>query len=303
MSDKLSIYIRMLPWLVARPHVSMEEFRNEFGLTKAQATKFLRTLTFVGPDQGGGGLVDIDFEDGFIYVRNAQNFDRPVTLNRLEANALLGGLTYLKAVTVPDNVARIDALISKISDAANRAGAPFEVVGHQVSSSFVTALRHAIDNKLRLEIVYSAGTGEVSTRVIEPQRMEALNDVLYVAAWCQLKNGTRTFRLDRIVELNSSDALSTNSLEVQAQVEVAGAVQATVLTTIEALEDFSSVHILSQVKQPDGRWLVELTVGSLNWLAGLILASGGDMEAIAPTELHQEVLDRAHRWLEITRSP
>lgn len=303
MSDKLSIYMRMLPWLVARPHVSMEEFRNEFGLTKAQATKFLSTLTFVGPDQGGGGLVDIDFEDGFIYVRNAQNFDRPVTLNRLEANALLGGLTYLKAVTVPDNVARIDALISKISDAANRAGAPFEVVGHQVSSSFVTALRHAIDNKLRLEIVYSSGTGEVSTRVIEPQRMEALNDVLYVAAWCQLKNGTRTFRLDRIVELNSSDALSTNSLEVQAQVEVAGAVQATVLTTIEALEDFSSVHILSQVKQPDGRWLVELTVGSLTWLAGLILASGGDMEAVAPTELRQEVLDRANRWLEITRSP
>jgi proteasome accessory factor C len=281
----------------------MEEFRNEFGLTKAQATKFLSTLTFVGPDQGGGGLVDIDFEDGFIYVRNAQNFDRPVTLNRLEANALLGGLTYLKAVTVPDNVARIDALISKISDAANRAGAPFEVVGHQVSSSFVTALRHAIDNKLRLEIVYSSGTGEVSTRVIEPQRMEALNDVLYVAAWCQLKNGTRTFRLDRIVELNSSDALSTNSMEVQAQVEVAGAVQATVLTTIEALEDFSSVHILSQVKQPDGRWLVELTVGSLTWLAGLILASGGDMEAVAPTELRQEVLDRANRWLEITRSP
>ena len=302
MSDKLSMYIRILPWLVARPHVAMQEFMAEFDLTKAQANKFLRTLTFVGPDQGGGGLVDIDFEDGFIYVRNAQNFDRPVSLNRLEANALLGGLAYLKAVTVPENITRIDSLIAKISEAANRSGAPFEVVGHQVSASFVTSLRDAIDNKLRLEIVYSSGTGEVTTRVIEPQRIEALNDVLYLAAWCQLKNGSRTFRLDRIVQLHPSEQPSTNSLGVQAQVEVAGSVEATVLTTIEALEDFSSAHIISQVKQPDGRWLVQLTVGSLNWLAGLILASGGDMEAVQPVELRQLVFERANKWLEISPS-
>jgi len=297
-SDRLSTFIRMLPWLVARPDVPIEDFMAEFALTKKQAEKFLRTLTFVGPDQGGGGLVDIDFEDGFIYVRNAQNFDRPVRLNRLEAASLLGGLTYLRAIALTENIARIDALISTISRAADGSGAPIGIVGHQVNSAFVTSLKNAIDHKLRLNMEYSAGDGQVSTRVIEPHSIEALNDVLYVAAWCQLKNDARTFRIDRIMSLSESDEPSTNHDGVIAEVEVAGSVQATVLTTIEALEDFASAHILAQTQQADGRWLVELRVGSLNWLAGVVLANGGEMEALEPEELRQEVLVRANKWLE-----
>jgi len=297
MKDNLSMYIRMLPWLVAHPHVTVREFAEEFGITQAKARTALRTLTYVGPDQGGGGLVDIDFEDGFIYVRNAQNFDRPVSLNRLEAASLLGGLAYLKAIAVTENVARIDALIEKISDAADRVGAPFEVVGQQVSATVVTTLREAIEKKSTLLMEYSSGTGEMSTRVIEPHHIEALNDFLYVAAWCQLKSGVRTFRIDRIVSLAASDKPSTNSDEVVAEVDVTGSVQATVLATIEALEDFSSAHILSQELQANGRWLVQLKVGSLNWLAGIILASGGEMEALEPAELRHEVLDRANKWL------
>lgn len=298
MTDRLSQYLEILPWLVARPHVSIQEFMAEFNLTKAQANRALRTLTFVGPDQGGGGLVDIDFEDGFIYVRNAQNFDRPVSLNRLEASSLLGGLAYLKAVAGVANLARIDALIAKISDAANSAGAPFEVVGLQVNVVVVSALKDAIENKTRLEIKYSDGTGKVTIRVIEPQCIEALNDLLYVAAWCQEASGVRTFRVDRIMEVSPSAAPSTNVSGVIAHVDIVGSQQATVLTTIESLEDFSSAHILSQKEQADGRWLVELKVGSISWLAGLILANGGEMQAIEPTELRQEVLNRANKWLE-----
>jgi proteasome accessory factor C len=288
----------MIPWLVAHPHAPIEEFMAEFTLTKRRAKETLRMLTYVGPDQGGGGLVDIDFEDGFIYVRNAQNLDRPVSLNRLEAASLLGSLAYLRAVAVTEDVARIEALIAKISEAANRSGAPFQVVGRDVDVAIISALNQALATKSCLGISYAAGTGEVSTRVIEPHRIEALNDLLYVAAWCQLKNDVRTFRVDRILTALPSDAASTNSAGVVAQVDVAGSVQATVLTTVEALEDFASAHILSQDVQPDGQLLVELKVGSLNWLAGLILANGGEMEAIAPEQLRQEVLIRANKWLE-----
>jgi len=297
MSDRLSAYIRMLPWLVARPDVPIEDFMAEFDLTRKQAKNALRTLTFVGPDQGGGGLVDIDFEDGFIYVRNAQNFDRPVRLNRPEAASLLGGLTYLRAIAITENVARIDALIAKIFDAADSTGMPFEVVSQQANPTNVASIKNAINHKTRLEIEYSTGVGQVSTRVIEPHSIEALNDVLYVAAWCQLKNDARTFRIDRIMSLSESDEPSTNHDDIIAEVEVAGAVQATVLTTIEALEDFASAHILTQNQQDDGRWLVELKVGSLNWLAGIILANGGEMEALEPDELRREVLERANNWL------
>ena len=297
MTDRLSQYLQILPWLVAHPHISIQEFMAEFKLTKSQANRVLRTLTFVGPDQGGGGLVDIDFEDGFIYVRNAQNFDRPVSLNRLEASSLLGGLAYLKAVAGVENQSRIAALMEKISGAANSAGSPIEVVGQQVNVGFVSALKDAIESKSRLEIQYSDGTGKITIRVIEPHVFEGLNDLLYVAAWCQKAGDVRTFRVDRIMQVTPSDLPSTNAERVLAHVDIAGAVQATVLTTIEALEDFSSAHILSQEQQADGRWLVELRVGSLTWLAGVILANGGEMEAIEPAELRHEVLDRANKWL------
>jgi proteasome accessory factor C len=298
MNDRLSSFIRMLPWLVARPHVSIQEFRAEFGLTKKQAIQALNTLTFVGPDQGGGGLVDIEFDGEFIFVRNAQNFDRPVRLNRLEATSLLGGLTYLRAIAVTENVARIDDLIAKISNAAESTGTPIEIVPNQARPSDVATLRRAIQENRRLDMEYSNGVGGVSRRVIEPHCIEALNDVLYVAAWCQKAGNVRTFRIDRIMGLSDTDAPSTNHDGITAEVEVVGSVHATVLTTIEALEDFSSVHILSQVQQSDGRWLVELKVGSLNWLAGLILANGGEIEALEPADLRTQVLERANKWLE-----
>jgi proteasome accessory factor C len=298
MNDRLSQYLQMLPWLVARPHVSIQEFMAEFNLTKAQANRVLRTLTFVGPDQGGGGLVDIEFEDGFIFVRNAQNFDRPVRLNRLEAASLLGGLTYLRLFAAAENLERIDALIAKLSDATVRSSVPFEVIGQEVDVAKVEVLKAAIEQRERLEIDYSAGGGALSTRVIEPHAIEAVNDVLYVAAWCQNAGNVRTFRIDRIMRTSPSDLPSTNLDNVVARVEVAGSEEATVLMSIEALEDFSSVHILSQTQQPDGRLLVELKVGSLHWLAGVILASGGEIEAIEPVELRSDVLERASKWLE-----
>lgn len=60
-------------------------------------------------------------------------------------------------------------------------------------------LRYTLTTATRLHITYRKDTGEVSTRVIEPRevRRSKAGD-WYVRAYDQLRDATRSFRLDRI---------------------------------------------------------------------------------------------------------
>jgi predicted DNA-binding transcriptional regulator YafY len=62
----------------------------------------------------------------------------------------------------------------------------------------VARIRAAIRERLKLDIAYEDVDGRKTTRVIWPFLIAYTEDVRMVAAWCELRNGFRTFRTDRI---------------------------------------------------------------------------------------------------------
>ncbi len=66
-------------------------------------------------------------------------------------------------------------------------------------------IQEALTSKKRLLICYVDKQGRETQRWISPKKILALNDYIYVAAHCHLRDEERYFRLDRIVEMKLDD--------------------------------------------------------------------------------------------------
>jgi predicted DNA-binding transcriptional regulator YafY len=62
-------------------------------------------------------------------------------------------------------------------------------------------IREAIRREHKLRIAYVNESGESSERVIWPIALAFMENVRVLAAWCELRNGFRHFRADRIRDL------------------------------------------------------------------------------------------------------
>ena len=298
MSVPIEKIIAMLPWLTAHPDVEVSEFAKAFGLNSRQARDIVQMLTLTGPGQDGGQLVDIDYEDDVIFVREAHNFNRPVRFNRIQVASILTGLQYLRSVSDPSSHPVIDGLIGKLAPLGGFAGLPLEILGSGVDEEILRFVHGAIKDSDSLLIEYSNGSGVVSKRIIEPSHLETREDVTYLAAWCQTANASRTFRLDRILSSQKSVVESTNTQGIVPQVDSPDSVQVTLLSTSEMAEEFDPGLIVSKEPQPDGFVKIVLKVGAIDWIAGFVIASGGDVKAIAPQELCSSISTRTQTWLD-----
>jgi len=59
----------------------------------------------------------------------------------------------------------------------------------------------AIFSGKRVRITYADKNGERTVRTITPRQVIGLSDYIYLQAWCHLRNDERSFRLDRVVEM------------------------------------------------------------------------------------------------------
>lgn len=60
-------------------------------------------------------------------------------------------------------------------------------------------LAYAIQQGLKVEILYSGGSQPLQRRIVKPGEMFERDGYFYVQGFCNLRNEKRTFRLDRIV--------------------------------------------------------------------------------------------------------
>lgn len=63
----------------------------------------------------------------------------------------------------------------------------------------LSTLRHAIRAERKVSISYRGGKGDASLRVIWPFALSFFDQARVLVAWCELRQGFRHFRTDRIV--------------------------------------------------------------------------------------------------------
>jgi predicted DNA-binding transcriptional regulator YafY len=66
-------------------------------------------------------------------------------------------------------------------------------------------VQQALIDSVAVELTYRDGHGRETVRVVEPAGVIGTRNGWYLVAWCRLRQGPRSFRLDRIVEARLTD--------------------------------------------------------------------------------------------------
>lgn len=297
MANDLELLIKLLPWLVANNGASLTEIANHFEVSEKHALELIGQLVVTGPSQGGGGLVDIDFEDAdSIFVTDAKSLDRPVKLSEFEASSLLGGLHYLEQFPNLVDVQIVSGLISKIQKALPNVDSPINVVAAPVAAEIRSIITQAIEGGRSIDITYAGITkDDVSIRTIDPVSTHSQDDFVYLKSWCRNSQAWRSFRLDRIVTAE----LGTEPIDIPQPDESTDAKRDYIAAIELDKAYYGQLDQVDIVSFKEYMWHaveVELKVYSRDWLVSMILASGGRVKAVRPPDLIEALVERARGW-------
>lgn len=286
MADDLAILVQLLPWLVAHPGVSAAQVAAEFGISVKSVLRLIDILTYTGPGQFGGELIEISYgEDGdYIVVHDSQRFDRPLNLDARQASALLAGLNFLRQMPALADSAEVDGLIQKLQDALHPVSV-VEVVTSEQERATVELLKRAIHDEVCVDIVYLSGSATIGTqRRIEPKALAVQDDRTFVRAWCHEAQDKRSFRVDRITSAHLTDEAAHVHLDgADFDQDRADWIPAVVEVTREHVGEFDR-DTFTAVTDVGDRLRIEVRVATLEWLARVTLAAGGGIRILAPQE-------------------
>jgi predicted DNA-binding transcriptional regulator YafY len=198
-NDRLSRLLLELPWLIQNKNTSIDNFCAQFDISRDEANKDLSLLTYVGPGRFGGELVDIQYDDENISVIDSQGFDRPLKLNNIEAVLLLLGVRNLSEMSKDkQEILDIEIKLSGLIES--------DISNEKYKEEYLkkkNIINEAIANRKQLVIHYvDSNLKLTSERLITPLEMKALDSKEYLTALDNSSSQKRTFRRDRIIEVD-----------------------------------------------------------------------------------------------------
>lgn len=296
----------IVPYLVQHPGTSLREAADAFGLAEPELVEDLDLLFVSGlPPYGPGDLIDVDIQDGRIWISMADYFARPLRLTRSEALSLYVRGTALAGVP---GLAEAPALVSALGKLAQGLGPEtlgelpgrVETVGGTRVVQTLDQLRLAAERHERLRIeYYAASSAEATEREIDPEEVFSAIGNWYVAAWDHRSDAERLFRADRIRSLVATGVRfeprglrgAGRPLYSPATSDVAVVLR----LSREGRWVGEYYETVRQAELADGRLEVELPAGRLEWVERLLLRLGADAEVVAPEGLRERVRDLAAR--------
>lgn len=302
-TDRLSRLLALVPYLASRQGVPLAAAAQEFGITETQLVKDLELIFVCGtPGHLPDDLIDVEWEDGRVYLSNADAIARPLRLDVDEALALLVGLRALADVPGLHDRDALQRTLTKLESAAGESGAPSTQVRVEVESHAALAeLRRALAQGRRVHLRYVvAARDEATERDVDPMRVLLVDGRWYLEGWCRHADDVRLFRLDRVEAVTVLDVPAQVPAEATARDLREGLFVGSPDDTMVSLEldpgahwmvDYYPVEDVARLS-PDVL-LVRMRVADLGWLRRLALRLGGHLRILEPAGLAEEVATEA----------
>ncbi len=305
---RLARLLTMVPWLVNRQGIDLQQAADDLGVSVEQLEADLNLLFLCGYGQMPDELIEADWEEGRVFVGNADTIARPLRLGVDEAVTLVVGLRALREVPGLGERDAVDRALAKLEDAAGAAAAPARRVRAEVadgaSPELLGRARQAIADHRRVHLRYLVpGRDETTERDVDPMRVVGMDGRWYLEGWCHRAEDTRMFRIDRVEELTVLDLDGTPPAEARERDLSEGTFRPApddLVVTLRLLPgatwvaDYYPVESLEDVPAAEGGGLrVRMRTADTAWLRRLVWRLGGRGIVLDPPEVVAEVRDGA----------
>jgi proteasome accessory factor C len=307
-AERLRRLLVWVPYVVQHPGTPVDELARLFRVSEDELLSELNLLFVSGvPPYGPGDLIDVQVEDGRVWIDMADYFARPLRLSRSEALALyLQGKALVGTPGLPEAHALESALAKLEAELGPETpgllpGRVEAAEGGRPAETLETVRRAAADRR-RLEIeYYSASRDATSIREIEPEEVFLAIGNWYVVAWDRQADGERLFRADRIRTARDTGqrfeprGLAGAGRPLYSRSDQDVRVRLLLRPPARWVAEYYDVESVKERK--DGAIEVTFPTSQLAWVAKLVVRLGGEATVVAPEELRDEVRDVALRTL------
>jgi proteasome accessory factor C len=310
-TSRLSRLLTMVPWLLNRQGVEIEETAREFGVTPAQVEADLALLFLCGTPGGyHGDLIEAEWESGRVFLANADTIKRPLRLGVDEALALIVGLRALAAVPgigERDAVVRALAKLEAATGSASAGSSRIQVVIDEGAGKEALALaQQALAAHRRVHLRYLVpGRDESTERDVDPMRVINFDAQWYLEGWCHRAEDVRLFRVDRIESLTILDEDGTppagaEPRDLDSGVFTPHAEDQLVRVALGPGAAWVSEYYPTESVEPmqGGGAVITLRTADTAWLRRLMWRLGSQATVLEPVELALAVRDGARAALD-----
>jgi proteasome accessory factor C len=282
----------LVPFLNTHQGIALKDLAQHFEVSQAQMSADLTTLWMCGlPGYTPLELMDLEFESGFVSIRNAATLSKPRTITFQEGVALLLGLDLI-ASSLPDDrqdlLQATDLLRGRLTKIV---GVPIRLsVATSTSGVVSAAISQAVESNSGLKIQYHSMYKDlVSERIVVPVDVYQLDDNLYMRAYCLTARDYREFRVDRIEQATPETVAGNFEPDTSDAEKISFSI-----AIKEVSRDVSERFAIATMEIGT---TIELSSFSKQWIERSVMASGGAVLLQAPLEIRAEVAKKAQLML------
>lgn len=316
--ERLAGAIWLMQYLVDKDRAELVEWsalQSDLGLSREEVEADLSLINLVNFG-GGTSVLYAEAGPGGVSVTRdpmAEVFAHPAHLSPLMVRSLLLAFDLLGEAIMGGN-AELSSVREKITGLAAAIPAENAIVVDDIaapSTEYFDALSQAINERTMVEIEYfTAATGHLSRRVVEPYLLFRTPEGWYLEAYCLSTNSQRTFRLEFVRSLSSTD----KSYSPRAEVDLTHR-KSTAPLSLPDSANWASVRLtprwksylddkgISCLAMPTGDLRASLPYFDERWLVAEVLRFLGDAVLEYPQPARQKLLEVAASLAERYSTP
>ena len=293
--ERLGLQLAMMLWAYEHQPVSVSEVAEHFGIDADDAYSELYPLQGieVAINEEFHNLGVVVDEDGEIFFDINPLIGRPRKLERSEAIGLLAVANAALSLPGMD----VDALRTGVSKLEAALGTDSALAVDISEPEFLGIIQQATKDRACIRFDYYARwSDEMSTRTVEPYETVNLSGDWYLRAHCQLRDQHRTFRVDRIEEVELTGSLHQRT-DPGHEAFTGGEEAPTVRIEIPHNLRWMIEALPASITEEGEKLVIEMSVSSSVFLERLLLRLGSDAQVTASEPFQSLASTAAKRLL------
>ncbi len=300
-TERLRRLLIILPWLMERGEVSVDEVAERFSVGVDDLIRDLELVSMCGLPPYVDEMIDVFIDEGMIFVGIPRLFTRPLRLSEVEAFELLAAGRAAMQLPGADLDGALARGLGKSARGLGEDDTGLLVVAP--TPAIVEKLSQVIENRERVEVRYQSSKDVAPTdRLLEPFVVFSSQGNWYTHAQDVGAEGLRTFRIDRIESLTVIGQAENEAPDSMPEPGIWFAdaeIERVTLRVAPRGRWIYERYPVDEVSSPDADGWVEvrLAVTSRQWLERLLLRLGDAVEVVDPSSMRVVRSEAAARVL------